>query len=118
MPAKKTELHLVDANPMPPAKDITPSAHTTHSAVYVNECQLRLSGFESGIAILNGDLESRHEAHVNSLEKLKAEYEQATAKAIAEFNAEKADLVRRIDDMQMGKAMASAALDAFERGKP
>lgn len=117
MPAKKTELHIVsDANPIPPTADATPSAHTRHSAVYEAETRLRLSAFDHGIVTLTGDLESRHETHVSALEKLKAEYDQATAKAVSEFNAEKADLVRRIDDMQVGKMMASAALDAFERG--
>lgn len=115
-PTSKPELVLVptDANPIPPMPDAMPSAHTIHADTYLNETKLRLSGFESGIVTLTGEMESRYAEHIDKLEQVKIEYERTTSAMIKAHNAEKSDLLRRIDDMQKGKAMAVAALDAYE----
>lgn len=112
----KPDLVLVptDANPIPPTPDAMPSAHTNHADTYLNETKLRLSGFESGIVTLTGEMESRHSEYTEKMEEAKAEYERLTAGMTKKHNAEKSDLLRRIDDMQKGKAMAVAALDAYE----
>lgn len=115
---RKPDLSLVtDAAPIQPTTDTAPSAHTTHAVVYENETKLRLAAFESGIVTLTGEMESRNEEFGDKIETLKIEFEQATAKLTQEFNAEKADLLRRINDMQRGKRMACAALDAFSEAE-
>lgn len=110
---KPTLVSTADPAPMPPL----PSEHVNHSTVYQNETQVRLSAFESGIVTLQGEMEGQHSAFTSAVEKLKIEFERKTAELTKEHNASKADLLRRIGDMQLGKAMSEAALDAWNNGK-
>lgn len=100
-----------------PLVDLPTNQHIDHANVYQSETLTRLSGFDSGITALQGEMEGQQEAHSVAMEKLKVEYERQTAALTTEHNAKKGDLLRRIGDLQLGKAMAEAALDAWNVGK-
>lgn len=111
---KRTEPETVTITLDVPSEPIQslPSPNINHASVYLNEVQARLSGFEAGIIALTGEMEGQQEVFQAAAETLKTDYEAATAKLTEAHNKSKADLLRRIDDMNLGKAMAAAALDA------
>lgn len=113
---KPTLVTTSDAPPLPTA-DLPTNRHIDHSNVYQSETLTRLSAFDAGITALQGEVEGQHEAFTAKMEKLKVEYERQTAALTTEHNAEKAELLRRIGDLQLGKAMAEAALDVWNNGK-
>jgi hypothetical protein len=81
-----------------------PSANIQHSTVFENELQGRLHAFRSGVTALQAEMEGQQQA-----------FERDNAERAAKHDEAKRDLLRRIADMQMGEAMASAALDAKTR---
>lgn len=78
-----------------------PSGNVEHAAVYENETQIRLSGFESGIIALQAELEGQE-----------SRFNEEVGELTTKHNKAKAELLKRIEDLQTGKRMASAALDA------
>lgn len=96
---KVTSLSVVEDSNQQPIS--LPSANVAHATVYENETQLRLSGFESGIIALQAELEGQ-EAH----------YRESVDELTDKHNKAKTELLKRIEDLQTGKRMAAAALDA------
>jgi hypothetical protein len=80
-----------------------PSAHVVHSDVLTNMMHNRLHEFESGLVALQGEMEGQQQAHDKQVQELADKH-----------TSSKADLLRRIDDLNKGKRMLSAALDAAE----
>lgn len=80
-----------------------PSPNIEHSATLENELQGRLHQFKSGIIALQGELEGQEQAFQAEAKERKDKHEAA-----------KADLTRRIGDLQKGERMLSAALDVAD----
>lgn len=105
---KMTELsHAMTAASAVPSTPL-PSGNISHAVVFGNELQNRIHGFESGIIALQGELEGSQVTFDADI----AELNQKIAERTEKRTAEKADLLRRIDDLQRAKRMATAALDA------
>lgn len=79
-----------------------PSPHIDHSAVFENEMQNRLHQFNSGIIALQSEVEGQETAHQKAIAELTKKHDEA-----------KADLVRRIANLERGKLAVSAALDSL-----
>lgn len=77
-----------------------PSPNIEHASVFENQMQNSLHGFESGIIALQGELEGQQRA-----------FEASQVEAAKKHETAKADLLRRIGDLETAKRMASAALD-------
>jgi len=80
-----------------------PSANIQHASVLANELTNRMHQFDSGIIALQGELEGQQEQHERAMKDVEDRHLLS-----------KADLLRRIGDLQKGKKMLSAALDAAE----
>jgi hypothetical protein len=111
---KPTLVATTDNADLPPA---LPSPNVAHATTYQNETQVRLSAFEAGIVGLQAEIDGQQDRFVSKMEKLKIEYERQTAALTTEHDANKAELLGQVDDMRLGKAMAEAALDAWNNGK-
>jgi hypothetical protein len=77
-----------------------PSPNIIHADVFENQMQNSLHGFASGIVALQGEMEGQQRA-----------FEAAQAELAQKHEAAKADLLRRISDLEKAKRMAEAALD-------
>ncbi len=107
-----TKPHLVTTdNPVPTE---LASPHISHADVYKSEGHNRMHAFETGIAALNGELEGQETAYQIARDKRQKEFDAANNVAETEHIQSKTDLLRRIDDMTLGKRMAAAALDVYE----
>lgn len=102
---------LVTSDPIPTE---LASPHISHADVYKSEGHNRMHGFETGIAALSGELEGQENAYVAARDKRRAEFDRAENEAAEAHVSAKADLLRRIDDLTLGKRMAAAALDVYE----
>lgn len=103
--------------PTLPTTRLPTNQHTDFSNVYQAETLTRLAAFDTNIAALQGEIEGQHETFVAETEKLRVEFERQTAALTTDHNSSKADLLRRLVDVQLGKAMAEAALDVWNNGK-
>ena len=93
------------AKPSPePQQPSLPSGKIAHATTFHNEMQGRLHSFRSGIEALTSEMEGQQAEYTAEREKLDAEHQ-----------VKKGDLLRRIEDMRNGEAMALAAIDIWNR---
>ncbi len=78
-----------------------PSPNLVHADVFENQMQNSLHGFSSGIVALQGELEGQGR-----------QFEAAQAELAQKHETAKADLLRRIADLEKAKRMAESAIDA------
>lgn len=105
-----------------PAETVTlnpamPNEHQVHHAVFHNEQQNRLHGFNSGIMALKNERQSMQEAYDEAAIQRDRDYNEAKLKAELAHADALSRLDARIDDMEVGKEMAEAAIEAYERRK-
>lgn len=81
-----------------------PSANISHAAVYINETNVRLAGFEAGVLALNAEIEGQQEAFDAKIKELTEKH-----------TADKAALLARVEDLQKAVRMAAAAIDAAQQ---
>lgn len=79
-----------------------PSPHVSHSEILVNEMTNRLHQFRSAIIAIQGQIEGEQKAH-----------EAAVKELTDKHNASKADLLRRLSDLQRGEKAVNRSLDAL-----
>lgn len=84
-----------------------PSMHISHSAVFVNELDARIMGFDSGIIAVAADMEGMQREY----EREQAERAKRHAEDIEKRHALKRDLER-------GRAMAMAAREIYSADLP
>jgi hypothetical protein len=84
-----------------------PSPNIKHSDVFENQMNNSLHGFTSGVVALQGEMEGQEAA-----------FQKAVADLTDKHNTAKADLLRRIGDLETARRMAAAALDVKNEPNP
>lgn len=103
----------IDQEPTSPMS--LPSGNIVHADVYRDETNNRLAGFERGVIALTGEIEGQQETYDAEVNRLRQECEDAVSRLTTSHDTAKRDLLRRLDDMNKGKRMAAAALDAGDQ---
>lgn len=84
-----------------------PSMHINHAAVFLNELDTRIMGFDSGIAAVVADMEGMQKAY---------EREQAELATKHAEEIERRHILKR--DLERGRAMALAAREVYSADIP
>lgn len=83
---------------------LLPSEHVDYTALLENELHNRIHGLQSGIAALEGVLSGKQSKH-----------NATVAEMTGAFETEKADLLRRIDNLKTALRMAKSGVAAKDQ---